>query len=270
MVVEKILSVLDNIKQKSPLVHHITNYVTVNDCANIALAIGASPVMAQDLNEVEDMVGIAGALVLNIGTLSTETVESMIIAGKKAKKIGVPVVFDPVGVGATPYRNTVAARILAEVKPDVIRGNVSEIKCLSGYSGKTRGVDSVEDEFGIEEIAVDLAGKTDSVIAITGKRDIIISSSQKVYLENGDFFFFFFTGTGCMTSSLVGCGVATGDAFWGTVAGIGFMGIAGEIAKENLSDKDGLGSYRVKLIDAISNLNDELINKYLKISRGAI
>ena len=172
---ENVINILDDIKKHSPLVHHITNYVTVNDCANIALAIGASPVMAQDINEVADMVSIAKALVINIGTLSASSVEAMIVAGQKAKKIGVPIIFDPVGVGATPYRNSVADRILAEVRPDVIRGNISEIKCLSGFASKTKGVDSLKDDNGIEKIGLNLAKKFQGVIAITGKRDLIIS-----------------------------------------------------------------------------------------------
>lgn len=265
-MVERIVSILEGIKQKSPLIHHITNYVTVNDCANIALAIGASPVMAQDINEVEDMVSIASSLVINIGTLSSDTVEAMILAGKKAKKMGIPVVFDPVGVGATPYRNDVAIRILKEVKPDVIRGNASEIKCLSGFGGKTKGVDSTDDSSEIEKFALELVEKTNGIIAITGKRDIIIDSNQKVYIENGDFLLTKVTGTGCMTTSLVGCGVAVGDSFWGTVAGVCFMGIAGEIAKETLKSREGLGSYRVKLMDAISNIDDNIIKNFLKIS----
>ena len=262
---ENVINILDDIKKHSPLVHHITNYVTVNDCANIALAIGASPVMAQDINEVADMVSIAKALVINIGTLSASSVEAMIVAGQKAKKIGVPIIFDPVGVGAPPYRNSVADRILAEVRPDVIRGNISEIKCLSGFASKTKGVDSLEDDNGIEEIGLNLAKKIQGVIAITGKRDLIISEKEAVYLDNGDFMLTKVTGTGCMTSTLIGCAVGSGNVFWGAVAGVCFMGIAGEIAKEKLQVGEGLGSYRVRLLDAISNLDRTSVEKYIKI-----
>ena len=138
-------NLLENVRERAPLVHHITNYVTVNDCANITLSIGASPVMADDINEVEAMTSIASSLVINIGTLNSRTVECMIKAGKKANEVGIPVILDPVGAGATPYRTKVAKTIMDNIELAVIRGNLSEIKTLYGINTKTKGVDSLYD-----------------------------------------------------------------------------------------------------------------------------
>ena len=141
---KKIIELLNNVKEKNPLVHHITNYVTVNDCANITLAIGGSPVMAEDINEVRDMVSLSSSLVINIGTLNSISVESMLAAGKRANELNIPVILDPVGAGATSYRTETAKRIISEVKLAVIRGNLSEIKTLYGIETKTKGVDACD------------------------------------------------------------------------------------------------------------------------------
>ena len=142
-ILQSIAANLQGIRDKKPLIHHITNYVTVNDCANMTLAIGASPVMAEDIGEVEEMVSFAATLVINMGTLNSRTIESMVVAGKKARKMGIPVIFDPVGVGATTLRTATAERIIREVSPSVIRGNMSEIKIIAGFEETIKGVDSV-------------------------------------------------------------------------------------------------------------------------------
>lgn len=253
---------LKAVKEKKPLVHNITNYVTVNDCANVVAAIGASPVMADDINEVEDMVSIASALVINMGTLNERTVASMILAGKKANALGIPVVFDPVGVGATPYRNRVAAILLDEVQFAVIRGNMSEIKFLSGLAVQTKGVDSVADETGGVEAAKGFAAKMNCVAAVTGKTDIITDGEKVCLIDNGHEILTGVSGTGCMTSSLVGtfCG-AVEDTFIAATAGVLTMGLAGELAQKTLKEKEGIGTFRMRLFDSIFGLEAETILK---------
>lgn len=250
---------LNQVKAKKPLVHHITNYVTVNDCANIVLAIGASPVMADDSQEVEEMVGFAGAMVLNIGTLNARTIESMLKAGQKAKSLHIPVILDPVGVGATTLRTDTAYELIAKVKPDVIRGNMSEIKVLSGMDVGIKGVDSIADGEDGAEVARNLAQRLECVVAITGKDDIIASTTKLCVISNGHEKLSMVTGTGCMATALIGayCGAGS-DAFIGTAAGIMTMGLSGEIAYREL---EGIGSFKIRLFDAVSNMTADTLLK---------
>lgn len=257
-------NIIETIHQHKPLVHHITNYVTVNDCANITLAIGASPVMADDIAEVEEMVAIASSLVINIGTLNQRTIESMMTAGKAANQKGIPVILDPVGAGATRLRTETAARLIQEVQFAVIRGNVSEIKTIYGVEGGTRGVDAAAGD-GIHTVrdtidfATNMARKLKSVIAITGAIDIIADGNQSCVIQNGHPMMAAITGTGCMCTSLVGsfCG-ASGDHFAATAAAVMTMGLAGEKAFERLEKLDlGNGSYRSFILDEISRMNGQ-------------
>lgn len=258
---------LKALKAKKPLVHHITNYVTVNDCANIVLAVGASPVMADDINEVGDMVSIASSLVLNMGTLNSRTIESIIAAGQKANELNIPVVFDPVGIGATPLRNETAERILNSVRLSVIRGNMSEIKILSGLNVEIKGVDSAADDSNGETIAIETAKRFNTVISITGKTDIISDGSRICLINNGHEMLSQVTGTGCMTTSLVGCYCgAVDDKFTAAVSGVMTMGIAGELAQKMLTSADGIGSFRVRLFDSIYNLTPETLLREGRIS----
>lgn len=263
---ERISANLTSIKEKSPLIHHITNYVTVNDCANIVLAIGGSPVMADDLEEVAEMVGFASALVLNIGTLNSRTIESMLVAGRRAKELGVPVILDPVGVGATKLRTDTAEKLIKELKPEVIRGNMSEIKVLAGQNVAIKGVDSLADEQGGSIIARTFAFELNCVIAITGKTDVVSDGRQVCLLDNGHRILADVTGTGCMTSSLVAtfCGV-TKDYFTASVAGIISMGLAGEMSQASLRHGEGIGTFRSRLFDSIYNLSPETLAKEGKI-----
>lgn len=265
----EINGVLKKLREYSPLVHHITNYVTVNDCANVTLAIGASPVMADDINEVYDMVSIASSLVINIGTLNSRTIESMLIACKRANELNIPIVLDPVGAGATPYRTEFAKRLLKEVNFSVIRGNLSEIKTLYGINSKTKGVDSVEEisdktsDFEItKDIVKSFSKEIGSVVAVTGAIDVI-SDGNKVYtIKNGNKAMSKITGTGCMCTSLIGSylGVTKSNLI-GAILGILTMGIAGDIAFKNIKPLEGSGSLKVKIIDAIYNMNEEIINE---------
>lgn len=272
---KKIIELLSNVKEKNPLVHHITNYVTVNDCANITLAIGGSPVMADDINEVHDMVSLSSSLVINIGTLNSSSVQSMIVAGKRANELNIPVILDPVGAGATAYRTDTARRIIGEVKLAVIRGNLSEIKTLYGIEAKTKGVDacdSVSENVNAhaegKEMAKALANKLNTVIAITGAVDIITDGENLYSVENGHKIMAKVTGTGCMCTSLIGCYLGSGDNnLIAALAGVVSMGIAGEIAYEGI-DKNhgGTGTLKVKIIDAIYNLSHNEIMKGSKIN----
>lgn len=212
----KIGSLLNEVRNKKPLVHNITNYVTVNDCANILLAIGASPIMADDIKEAADITKISSALVINIGTLNERTIESMIASGKKANELNIPVVFDPVGAGASEFRNSTTKRLLEEVKISVLRGNMSEIKFISGLGSTTKGVDASENDArtgndeGID-VAKNLAKKLQCTVAITGATDIISDGERVVILENGTKMLSNVTGTGCMTTALIGafCGAGS-------------------------------------------------------------
>jgi hydroxyethylthiazole kinase len=266
----KIGSLLNEVRNKKPLVHNITNYVTVNDCANILLAIGASPIMADDIKEAADITKISSALVINIGTLNERTIESMIASSKKANELNIPVVFDPVGAGASEFRNSTTKRLLEEVKISVLRGNMSEIKFISGLGSTTKGVDASENDArtgndeGID-VAKNLAKKLQCTVAITGATDIISDGERVVILENGTKMLSNVTGTGCMTTALIGafCGAGS-DYFIGAVSGIISMGISGEIALDK-AGKIGTGSFHIAIIDAISNLTSNIIEKMNKI-----
>jgi hydroxyethylthiazole kinase len=271
---KRISEALCSIREINPLVHHITNYVTVNDCANITLAIGGSPVMADDINEVRDMVSLASSFVINIGTLNSRTVEAMVEGGKRANELNIPVVLDPVGAGATPYRTEVAKRIMEEIRISVIRGNLSEIKTLYGVNAKIKGVDSgdaidenVQELEKAKELAKDLAKRLDTVIAITGAVDIITDGNTLYTVHNGHKIMSKITGTGCMCTSIIGSYLGVTDSnLTAALSGVVSMGIAGEIAYESLcGNNEGTGTLKVKMIDAIYNLNEKVI-----VERGKI
>ena len=257
-------NLIEQVRTINPLVHHITNYVTVNDCANITLAIGASPIMADDLKEVKDITGIASSLVINMGTLNERTVLSMMAAGKTANQKGIPVVFDPVGAGASRFRNETAKELLKEIKFTVIRGNISEIKFLSGLQSETKGVDASDtdllDTENIKTIALNLAQKMQCVVAITGKIDVVSDGSKTVLIENGHSMLSTITGTGCMCTSLIGsfCGAVPDCPMDSTVTALLSMGIAGELAYDFAKDH-GNGSFRLALHNAMSRMDDEIL-----------
>ncbi|ABW20225.1 hydroxyethylthiazole kinase [Alkaliphilus oremlandii] len=263
----ELCTVLEQIKEKTPLVHHITNYVTVNDCANITLAIGGSPVMADDHKEVEDMVSIASAVVLNIGTLNERTIESFVLAGKKANELNIPVILDPVGAGATAFRSQTIEKILKEVKLSVLRGNMSEIKNIYGTGTQTKGVDSVDSSLdGGKEIAISLAKKLSCTVVITGEVDIVSDGNKTYAIQNGHKALSSITGTGCMSASLIGACCGTGKGILqGAILGTMIMGIAGEKANERLKVHEGLGSFKVYLMDAVSNFDQDDIRKRGKV-----
>ncbi|KAB3531312.1 hydroxyethylthiazole kinase [Alkaliphilus pronyensis] len=257
-------SILKKIRMDKPLVHHITNYVTANDCANVVLSLGGAPVMADDPIEVEEMVSIASSLVLNIGTINHNKIEAFIKAGKKANQLGIPVILDPVGVGATSLRSEAIKEILAEVKISVLRGNMSEIKNIYGVKSLTRGVDSSDDTMaGGREIAESLAKTLKCIIAITGKIDIVSDGRKTYYINHGHERLTKITGTGCMTTSLIGlCCGAKESYLYGAILGVVIMAASGEKAYNQLED---IGTYRVKLMDYISRFSIEEIGGGEKI-----
>lgn len=254
---------IKNVRTKNPLVHHITNYVTVNDCANACLAIGASPVMADAVDEAADMAKIAGALVLNIGTLNVSKVESMMVAGRTANALGIPVILDPVGCGATPFRNHMAAELMANIHMTVVRGNISEIFSLGGENVHTKGVDAgAADVSEALTIAKALAKKWGSTVVISGEKDIITDGEKAAYVRNGCAAMPSITGSGCMCTTLIGAfvGANPGNPFEASLAAMAAMGIAGERAWKSYGTQ-GLGHFHMGIIDELGNMDEDTLEK---------
>ncbi len=257
---------LENVKKKAPRMHNITNFVTVNDCANIVLACGAAPIMANDPQEVEEITAICSGLHINIGTLNSGAMEAMILAGQRANALGHPVVLDPVGAGASTFRTTSAKRLLDAVRFTVIRGNISEIKALAGASAATLGVDAnaadqVTEEALEEAIAFAkaFARKTGAVLAITGAIDIVCDGETAYVIRNGHPMMSAVTGTGCMLSAITAAYVTATpeDPLGAAAAAVCAMGLAGEMAHGRLTALDGNASYRNYIIDAIYTMTPE-------------
>lgn len=255
---------MQKVRVTCPLVHHITNYVTVNDCANMCICAGGSPVMSDAIEDVPDMVRLASALVLNIGTLNPRTVESMLVAGKKANELGIPIVLDPVGVGATQYRTETAWRLIDSLKIDVIKGNHGEISVLAGRGGRVRGVDSESGGNDIGEAAKALASKTGAVVAATGQTDYVSDGKTITELSNGSPAMGSVSGTGCMLSSVVGAYVgACGVSVDTVIAAISVFNIASEVAVGE-GKVYGPGSFKTKLFDAVYNLSEEDVDRLIR------
>lgn len=255
------------IREKSPLVHCITNYVTVNDCANAVLAIGASPIMADDIDEVEDITSISSALVINIGTLNSRTIKSAIMAGKKANELNIPVVFDPVGAGASKLRNETTKDILNQVKITIIRGNLSEMSFIAGLSANTKGVDSSDADAGNNPVlaAKKVAELYNCTAAITGAVDTVADKNTCVQLSNGHPMLSKITGSGCLTSAITGAfASAVSNPLEAACGAILTTSIAGELAYEK-SGSLGTGSFHISLIDFISTMSADTMLKYAKV-----
>ncbi len=246
---------LEKIRETKPLVHNITNYVVMNFTANLLLAAGASPVMAHAENEVEEMVSFAKALVLNIGTLDDVWIASMVKAGKKATALGVPIVLDPVGAGATKLRTEAAKRILAETRVALVRGNPSEILALSGAASKGKGVDSADSVDAAAERAVILARELAVPVAITGAVDFITDGKRVVRVANGHPLMGCVTGTGCGATAIIGAfaGVDS-DPVSAAATALAYYGLAGERAADGAA---GPGSFMVRFLDSLHALTPE-------------
>lgn len=279
------------VRGSRPLVHCITNYVTVNDCANALLAVGGAPVMADDVREAARIASISNAVVLNIGTLNRRTIRSMFVAGKRAMRLGIPTVLDPVGAGASGLRTGTAFRLAGKIPFAVIRGNVSEIKTLHGGNGNTRGVDAADDgaPSGSSEaiastaaLARSLSRGTGAIVVVTGAIDIISDGTRSFAVRNGHPAMARITGSGCMLSAIVGAFIGAAkqaghaenltDA---AVAAVASMGIAGERAAADLDAlaslglPSGTGSFRTRLIDRLALMDEETFSREAQIERFA-
>lgn len=265
------MDIIKKTKELCPLIHCITNYVTVNDVANVILACGGSPIMADELKEVEEMDIISKGLVLNIGTINDRLLDSMIKSGLKANSLGNIVVLDPVGVGATTYRNEACKSLLSKIHFDVIKGNISEIKAIAGLSNKTSGVDAslcdLVNDNNLDEVVSftkKLALKLNTIIAITGPIDIISDGSKTYLCKNGDKQMGKVSGTGCMTAGIIASYLCANKDFKleACVYAIASMGLAGEKA---LKKAYGTGSLHLGIIDEIYNLDDKLLKEGMKV-----
>lgn len=264
--------ILRAVRERSPLIQCITNFVAVNDCANILLAAGASPTMAQDIREVEEAVAGANGLVCNLGAI--DLVDSMILAGRRANELGIPVVLDPVAAGGTALRRQLSAKLLEEVRFSAIRGNASEIRALAGQESCGSGVDAaawdaVTAENLPQSVALisGLAHKCGAVIAVSGVMDVVSDGTKTVLLRNGCATMARITGSGCMLTTLIGafCAAVPEKPFEATCAAMAAMGICGEIAEEKrLQNKTGNATFRTDLIDAVFNLTEQELKERIR------
>jgi hydroxyethylthiazole kinase len=258
-----IYRIYSSISEKKPLVHHITNWVTIYDCANIARAFGALPVMAHAKEEVADMTGLASALVLNIGTLTPELVDSMLLAAKKANDRGIPVVLDAVGAGATPLRTDKAKLLIESANIGIIKGNLGEIATLAGAEAEVRGVESISADSDPKELAKAFAKEMGCTVVITGKEDFSSDGKGSYIVRNGFPMMGCVVGTGCMASSVIGSFAAVEkDYAKAAAAALSCFGIAGELAGKGVK---GPGSFKEMLYDEVYNLSEEKINSLSKV-----
>lgn len=258
-------AILNAVRDTAPLVQCITNFVTVNDCANIILAASGSPTMASHPMEVEEAVHQAGALVCNLGAI--DKLESMVLAGREANRIGIPVILDPVGTGSTRFRREMTETLLREVRFAVIRGNASEVRSLAGLSSHGAGVDA-GDSIAAEDLPAlrEFARRSGSVLAVSGVTDVILDASRTGYIRNGCAAMARITGSGCMLSALTGafCG-SWADPFEAAWAAAAAMGVCGDIAEERrIKNGTGNATFRTDLIDAVFNLNENELNRRVR------
>ncbi len=261
----EIFQSLREIRKNPPLIHNLTNFVVMNSSANAILALGASPVMAHAPEEVEEMAGHARAIVLNIGTLESAWIESMLLAGKAANRRNIPVILDPVGVGATTYRTTTAHRILNEVHCSIIRGNAAEILALAGHTSTIRGVDSLLDTDYLIDHARAISTTLNAVIAVTGVEDIVSDGTRCLGVRGGDAMFRHVTGTGCAASAIVACFAAVqNDYVHAAAQALAYYGIAGMEAARLAK---GPGSFQVELFDALQNIQLPIVQQTVNIRK---
>lgn len=264
---------MDNVRKNVPLVHNITNYVTVNDVANILLACGGSPIMSDEPEDVEDITSVCGGLNINIGTLHQSSIEGMLLAGKKANELGHPVLLDPVGAGASRLRTDTALRIMKGIKLTVIRGNISEIKTLAYGSGTTKGVDADVADAVTEETLNDaiafvknFARKTSCIIAVTGAIDLVSDGEICYVIRNGRPEMGKITGTGCQLSGMMTAYVTANQEkpLEAAASAVCIMGLAGEIGWSRMQEGDGNATYRNRIIDAVYQMTGEDLERGAK------
>ncbi|MDD5259447.1 MAG: hydroxyethylthiazole kinase [bacterium] len=249
----KVSKLLDKVRKQKPIVHHLTNWVTIYDCANIVKALGASPVMAHGPEEVADMAKIASALVLNIGTLTTDFIEAMKLAAISANSKGIPVILDVCGAGATPFRDIKCFELLDQVRINIIKGNASEIAKIAGENVQTKGVDAGKVEKNLISVAQSLAKTRQAIVVITGQEDIIAGQNKTFLVRNGDEIMTHVVGTGCMAASVIGTFAAVHeDLAEAAAAGLACYEIAAEQAAKKAN---GPADFKVMMFDAIYKLN---------------
>lgn len=258
----KVHALLKRVREVNPLIHNITNIVVANFSANGLLALGASPVMADAVEEVDEMAKSADAVVLNMGTLNRESVEAMIVAGKSANEQGVPVILDPVGVGATSYRTEAATKLINEVKCSIIRGNAAEIANIIGEKWEIKGVDAGNGNGDVFALAQAAAKKLKTVVVVTGKEDIISDGHSTNSVQNGHSILTKVTGTGCLLSAIVGAFAAVENNYLdAATAALVFYGVAAEIAA-NKTDEQGPGSFQIEFLNQLSLVSSSEIDLY--------
>jgi len=254
---------LRNLREKKPLIHNITNFVVMNYTANALLACGASPVMAHAPEEVEEMVSFAGALVLNIGTLTPYWIDSMLKAGKRANELNIPIILDPVGSGATRLRTESAKRLMDEVRINVVRGNASEVLSLAHEGSRTKGVDAIHSVDEAADAAVALSRELDTTLAITGKVDLITYGERICMVHNGHELMGYVTGTGCTATVVIGAFLAMDqNSVEAATTGLAYFGLAGEKAA---SKAQAPGSFQIALLDALYTIDEKQLEEGAKI-----
>ena len=264
---------LENVRNSVPLVHNITNYVTVNDVANVLLACGGSPIMSDEPEDVEDITSICGGLNINIGTLNQRSIKAMFLAGRRAQELGHKILLDPVGAGASALRTDTAVKLMDEIKFSIIRGNISEIKTLALGSGTTKGVDADVADAVTEEtldnavaFVKSFAKETGAVVAITGAIDLVADSDGCYVIRNGRPEMGKITGTGCQLSGMMTAFLVANpdNVLEAAAAAVCTMGLAGEIGCDNMKPEDGNSTYRNRIIDAIYNMDKDTLDKGAK------
>lgn len=255
----EVFELIEKVRLEKPLVHHITNWVTIYDCAQITRSTGALPVMAHAIEEVEEMVSLAGALVLNIGTLTPDLIESMKLAGKKANSQNIPVILDAVGAGATGFRTKKALELIKEIQFTAVKGNSSEIGALTGAKAFTKGVEAERVEGSLKEIAEKLAKKQDCAVVLTGAEDIVSGKEKTLAVKNGHELMGKVVGTGCMAASVLGAfNAVEGNSLKASACALAAFGIAGELAAEH-SPKPM--EFKHKMLDKLFSLNESDLRK---------
>jgi hydroxyethylthiazole kinase len=256
-IAQRAAEALAKIRETKPLIHHITNFVVMNDTANVTLHVGALPVMAHAKEEVREMVRLAGALVLNPGTLNPDWVEAMVLAGQEARRRAIPVVLDPVGAGATSLRTQANLRLLREVRPTIVRGNAGEIAALTGAGGVVKGVESIGGPEDLEAVVRQAAQDWQCTVAITGATDYVSDGVRLALVENGSPWLRTLTGTGCTATTVVAAFAAVEtDALVAAASGLACLGYAAELAA---SQARGPASFKIALYDTIYNLTPEAL-----------
>ena len=263
------IKILSAVQQRHPLVHQITNYVTVTDCANATLAIGGSPVMAHSILETAEMASLSQAVLLNIGTPDETSAAAMLRAGQAANRNKIPVVLDPVGAGATPFRKELCETLLHGMQVDILRGNQAEIRALLQLSSGTRGVDSLDDQEDFGELAARAAREFHCIAAVTGRIDCISDGQKLIRIANGHPVLQKITGTGCMCSALCAtcAGACPDNLLEAAATGIAISGTAGEIAAENLLPHEGTGTFHLRLMDAFSKMTAEILQQKTRMTK---